>query len=192
MAPSAEPRSTLFRVRSVRFGIGTATAAALFATASFGLSDLGFDGPAVLAGEYWRLATTHLTHLDIRHAVTNAVGAGLVAAILLEFHRLATVFGCTVAIAAVISAASLVFFGESSYAGFSGILYGLAAIAVIRLAPASPWLAATVAIVLVAGVVTAIADWSRPWTTDVAVHTHVLGFAAGAVMGLWLRPKPLT
>lgn len=141
MAPSAEPRSTLFRVRSVRFGIGTATAAALFTTASFALSDLGFDGPAVLAGEYWRLATTHLTHLDIRHAVTNAVGAGLVAAILLEFHRFATVFGCAVAIAAVISAASLVFFGESSYAGFSGILYGLAAIAVIRLArlrPGSP------------------------------------------------------
>ena len=185
----AEPRSTSFRVRSVRFAIGTATAAALFATASVGLSDLGFDGPAVVAGEYWRLATSHLTHLDFRHAVTNAVGAGVVAAILLAFHRLATVFGCTAVIAAVISAASLLFFGESRHAGFSGILYGLAAMAVIRLSPRSPWLAATVAIVLIAGIVTALADWGRPWTADIAVHTHLCGIAAGVAIGLWLRPE---
>ena len=187
MASGAEPPSTAFRVRLARFGIGTTTAAALFATASFGLDDLGFDGPAVAAGELWRLATCHVTHLDIRHALTNAVGTGLVTAILLEFHRLPTVLGSAAAIAAVISAASLAIFGESNHAGFSGVLYGLATMAAFGLAARSPWLAVIVAVALVAGIITAFFGWSRPWAADVAVHTHVCGMATGAAIGSWRR-----
>ena len=185
MAYGAEPRSTALRVRSARFGIGTSTAAALFATASLLLHDLGFERAAVSAGEYWRLATCHMAHLDIRHALTNAVGTGLVTTILLEFHRVPYVLGSAAAIAAVISAASLVLFGESNHAGFSGVLYGLAAMAAFGLATRSPCLAAIIAVALVAGIFTAFFGWSRPWSADVAVHTHVCGMATGAAIGGW-------
>ena len=176
-------------VRAARFGVGAAVAVVLFATASCWLYALGFDGRAVLAGEYWRLATCHLTHIDTRHALMNAVGAGLVTAVLLEFWRFATVFVSALAIAAIISAGSVLFFVETSFAGFSGILYGLAAMAVFGMAQRTPWLAATVAIVLLAGVVTALAGLNRPWAADVAVHTHVLGIAGGAGIGVWLRRR---
>ena len=162
----------------------------LFVSASFWLDALGFDRRATLAGEYWRLATCHLTHLDIKHALMNALGAGLVTALLLEFWRLDTLFVSALAIAVAISAAS-VFLVEASHAGFSGILHGLATIAVFGLAQRSPLLAATVALALVAAVVTALAGWSRPWTADLAIHTHVCGIAAGAAIGTWLRRKAL-
>ncbi len=186
MATRASRRPAL-RVRSTRFLVGTAAAAAVFLVASLWLDALAFDRSAVLEGEYWRLGTSHLTHLDTRHALMNAVGFGLVTAVLLEYSRPGTLLTSALAIAAAISAASVLLAIESSYAGFSGILHGLAALAVFALAKRAPWLAAAVGVVLVAGVVTALAGWSRPWMADVAIHTHVCGIAAGAAIGFWLQ-----
>ncbi|MCY3821530.1 MAG: rhombosortase [Gammaproteobacteria bacterium] len=174
-------------VRSARFLVGTATAAAGFLVASPWLDALAFDRSLVLTGEYWRLGTSHLTHLDTRHALMNAAGTGLVAAVLLEYLRPGTVLWGALAIAAAISATSVLLSVESSYAGFSGVLHGLAALAAVVLAKRAPWLAATVGVVLIAGVLTALAGWSRPWMASVAIHTHVCGIGAGAAIGFWLR-----
>ena len=120
----------------------------------------------------------------------NAVGAGLVTAVLLEYFQPLTVLWGALAIAAAISAASLLPAIGSSHAGFSGVLHGLAAMAVFALAKRAPWLAAAVGVVLFAGVVTALAGWRRPWMTDVAIHTHVYGILTGAAIGFWLQRKP--
>ena len=188
MATRANRRPAL-GVRSTRFLAGTATAAVVFLVASLWLDALAFDRSAVLKGEFWRLATSHLTHLDARHALMNAVGAGLVTAVLLEHSGHAVIFLSALAIAAAISAASVFLAIESSHAGFSGVLHGLAALGVFALAKRAPWLAAAVGVVLVAGVVTTLAGWHRPWMEDVAIHTHVCGIAVGTAIGFWLQRK---
>ena len=76
------------------------------------------------------------------------------------------------------------------FAGFSGILYGLATMAAFVLRKRSPWLAGSIAVVLVAGIVAGIAGYSRPWTADVAVHTHGVGVGVGAWLGNWIRRNP--
>ena len=187
----AGPPPTL-RVRLTRFSVGTAAATAVFLVASLWLEELAFDRSAIFEGELWRLGTSHLTHLDARHALMNAVGVGLVTTVLPEFLRPITLLASALAIAAAISAASVVLVAESRHAGFSGILHGLAAVAVFALAKRVPWLAAALGAVLMAGAVTAMAGWSRPWTTDVAVHTHLAGIAAGTASGVWFRRTPST
>ena len=151
----------------------------MFLVASPWLDALAFDRSLVLEGEYWRLGTTHLTHLDTGHALMNAAGTGLVAAVLLEYLRPGAILLGALAIAAAISAASVLLAVESIYAGFSGVLHGLAALAAVVLAKRAPWLAATVGVVLIAGVLAALAGWSRPWMANVAIHTHVCGIGAG-------------
>ena len=182
---------SVLRVRLVRFLAATAAAAAVFLGASAWLDSLAFDRVAIIEGEYWRLATAHLTHLDNMHGLMNAVGFGLVTAVLLDFLRPARLFASVVTIAGTISGVSVLLVAESTYAGFSGILYGLAAMAVFGLAKRSPWLAVIVAVALVAGIITAFFGWSRPWTADVAVHTHVCGMATGAAIGWSRRLKRL-
>ena len=170
----------------MRFVVATAAAAALFLGASPWLDNWAFDRIAITEGEYWRLVTSHLTHLDNMHGLMNAVGFGLVMTVLLDFLRPAWLLACAVIIAGAISGVSVLLVAESAYAGFSGVLYGLAAMAVFGLATRSPWLAVIVAVALVAGIITAFFGWSRPWTADVAVHTHVCGMATGAAIG-WSR-----
>ena len=182
---------SVLRVRLVRFLAATAAAAAVFLGASAWLDSLAFDRVAIIEGEYWRLATAHLTHLDNTHALMNAVGVGLVTTVLLDFLRPARLLASVVTIAGTISGVSVLLVAESTYAGFSGILYGLAAMAVFGLATRSPWLAVIVAVALVAGIITAFFGWSRPWTADVAVHTHVCGMATGAAIGWSRRLKRL-
>ena len=177
----------MLRLRAKRFVAASTVAGTLFLAASTWLHRLAYERGAVLDGEYWRLATSHLTHLDAKHALMNAVGVGLVTAVLLEFWRLGTVLVSAAAIAAAISGASVLFRFEPGYAGFSGVLHGFTAMAALALAKRSPWLAAAVASLLVGGVASALAGWSRPWMADVAIHTHVFGIAAGVSIAAWLR-----
>ena len=115
----------------------------------------------------------------------NAAGVGLLMTVLLEHSRLGTILIGALAIGATISAAGLFVSVESRYAGFSGILHGLAVLVVFAFAERAPWLAAAVGAVLMAGVATALAGWARPWTADVAIHTHLCGIAAGVAIGFW-------
>ncbi|MCY3622084.1 MAG: rhomboid family intramembrane serine protease [Gammaproteobacteria bacterium] len=177
----------MMRVRLLRFLVATVTAAAVFLGTSRWLDSLAFDRIAIIEGEYWRLGTSHLTHLDNMHGLMNALGVGLVTAVLLDFLRPARLLASAVTIAGTISGASVLLAVESTYAGASGILYGLAAIAVFALAKRTPRLATAVGVVLMAGVATAFADWHRAWTADVATHTHLIGMAAGAAIGVWVR-----
>ena len=38
---------------------------------------LRYDRPAIAAGQWWRLLSAHLVHLDAHHALLNAFGAAL-------------------------------------------------------------------------------------------------------------------
>ena len=157
---------------------------------AYWLPFFAFDRTAVLRGEFWRLATCHLTHLDHQHALLNAVGCGLVLTVLRDSMSWKTITAGVIILASAISLASVMLWVRTDFAGFSGILYGLATMAVFALRRRSPWLAGLIATVLIAGVVLGIAGYSRPWTADVAVHTHVVGMAVGIWLGNWIRRNP--
>lgn len=199
MARRARRRSTRRRgSRRVRAGrargkillVSTASAAAVFLLAAQWLPLFAFDRTAVLGGQFWRLATCHLTHLDPQHALVNAVGCGLILAILRDSMSWKAITACAVILASATSLAGVLLWVRVDFAGFSGILYGLATVAVFALRKRSPWLAGLMAAVLVAGIVAGIAGYSRPWTADVAVHTHIVGMAVGAWLGNWIRRNP--
>src|ERR1700719_1757494 len=38
---------------------------------------LRYDRPGLTGGEFWRLLTAHLVHLDVRHALLNTLGLAL-------------------------------------------------------------------------------------------------------------------
>jgi len=161
-----------------------------FLTAAWWLPTLAFERSAVLRGEFWRMATCHLTHLDLKHALLNALGFGLVFAVLRDTLSLKAIVASSIILASTISLASVLLWVDIDFAGFSGILHGLAAMAVFALRKRRPWLAWLVAILLAAGIVAALAGYSRPWTADVAVHTHVVGIAVGAALGRWIERNP--
>ena len=75
-----------------RYGIGLALAVALLLLPLLGgmaLRDAWrYEREAVAAGQWWRLLTCHLVHLDAGHALLNAVGLGLLWALFARSYRL--------------------------------------------------------------------------------------------------------
>ena len=96
---------------------------------------LRYDRTALAAGQWWRLATAHVVHLSVRHALLNGMGLALVWALFARDYSprqwLAIVLAATAAIDAGL------WLCDSTvqwYVGSSGVLHGaLAAGAVARL-----------------------------------------------------------
>lgn len=183
-------RSQARQAKAKSLLVSTGTAAAVFMAAALWLPLFAFDRTAILDGQFWRLVTCHLTHLDPQHALVNAVGCGLVLTILRDSMSWKAITACAVILASAISLAAVLVWVRIDFAGSSGILYGLATMVVFALRKRSPWLAGLIAVVLVAGIIAGIAGYSRPWAADVAIHTHVVGVAAGAWLGNWIHANP--
>ena len=107
--------------------------------AALWLPQFAFDRTAILGGQFWRLVTCHLTHLDPQHALVNAVGCGLVLTILRDSMPWKAITACAVILAWAISLATVLLWVRIDFAGFSGILYGLATMAAFALRKRSPW-----------------------------------------------------
>ena len=181
--PGSEPRILL-----LRFGVATVAAGLTFAAASPWLNHLGFDPAAIARGEVWRFLTGHVAHLSWPHTVANAVGVGLSIAVILDLAKPRTVCASLLLIAAGIGAVHMLvdFRFGNQFAGFSGILYGLAAlIACLLWATSKAW-AAGIALALIASIAFSLSGWN-PWGFEMATATHVCGVAFGAAAGAWLR-----
>src|ERR1700733_5418031 len=85
---------------------------------------LRYDRNALLAGQWWRLASAHLVHLDLRHTVLNGLGLILMWALFVRAYRARQWFLILVTSAAAIDA-GLWFFdtGVQWYVGASGVLH---------------------------------------------------------------------
>lgn len=171
-----------------RFGLLALAAGIVFATASPWLDPLGFDPAAVARGDVWRLLTGHIVHLSWPHIVANALGLGLSIAVLLELATPRAICGAALFIAAGISAVHLLvdFPSGSEFAGFSGILYGLTALAAFLLAGNDAAWAACIALALVASTAFGLSGWN-PWGFETATAAHVTGGASGIAVGIWIR-----
>jgi rhomboid family GlyGly-CTERM serine protease len=87
---------------------------------------LMWDRAAIDAGQWWRLLTAHLVHLDVRHLLLNIFGLLLIVEILCQtmtaLDFISLLFTCALGVG------GLLWYLQPSlqwYAGLSGVLYGL-------------------------------------------------------------------
>jgi rhomboid family GlyGly-CTERM serine protease len=90
------------------------------------LKVLMWDREAIDAGQWWRLLTAHLVHLDARHLLLNVFGLLLIVEMLCQTMTALELTSLLLTNAMGVS--SLLWYLQSSlqwYAGLSGVLYGL-------------------------------------------------------------------
>ncbi|MGN7100432.1 rhombosortase [Ralstonia holmesii] len=145
---------------------------------------LRYERAAIASGEVWRLISGHFVHFNWAHCLLN-VGGLIVLAVILPASL--CVWRCCLWLAASIG---LVLFlalpGLQHYAGFSGIAYGLAVVALLPRVPDEP----IAAVVLFALVARALWQWldtgnadAMPWLgAPPLAAAHLAGLAAGALL----------
>jgi len=153
---------------------------------------LRYERGALAGGEWWRLLTAHLVHLDLRHALLNAAGLALVWALFARDYSpkawLAILLGAIAAIDAGL------WLGDSTvewYVGSSGMLHGAmaaGALARIRLGERDGWLLAAL---LAAKLLYEQAIGALPFSgrDPVVVDAHLYGVLGGAAVAAFLSPR---
>jgi rhomboid family GlyGly-CTERM serine protease len=90
------------------------------------LQALAWQREAIADGQWGRILTAHLAHLDTRHLIFNLLGLVLIAELLLEGWRLRDLL--SLLLASALGTSLLLWIGEPGlrwYAGLSGLLHGL-------------------------------------------------------------------
>ena len=157
-----------------------------------GRAMLRYERSALAAGEWWRLLTAHVVHLDLRHALLNVVGLALVWALFARDYSpkawLAIVLGAIAAIDAGL------WLGDSTvqwYVGSSGALHGALAAGVLAhvlKGERDGWLLAGL---LAAKLLYEQAVGALPFSGSdpVVVDAHLYGVAGGAAVAAFLSPQ---
>jgi rhomboid family GlyGly-CTERM serine protease len=154
---------------------------------------LRYDRAGLAAGQWWRLLTGHLVHLDLRHALLNILGLALMWALFARDYSarqwLLIVLGAVAAIdAGLWLADSTVLW----YVGSSGALHGVmaaGALAHVRTGQRDGWILAGVLLVKLA-----YEHWvgALPLSgSAVVVDAHLFGVLGGVAVAAGLRPQPL-
>lgn len=146
---------------------------------------------AIAGGEWWRLFTAHIVHLDARHATLNAAGLALLWAL---FARSFRPWQWLVATALIVTVIDAGFWFLSLrlgwYVGASAWLHGVfacGAVAMIRGGERLGWVAAVVFAAKLAW-----EQWQGPLPLThgpVVTVSHLYGAVGGLAAGLLLRPR---
>jgi rhomboid family GlyGly-CTERM serine protease len=146
---------------------------------------------AIASGEWWRLGTAHIVHLNTRHALLNVAGMALLWALFARSFRPWQWVAALLVILAVIDAGLWVLSPRVQwYVGASALLHGIFAcgtVAMIRGGERLGWVAAVVFAVKLVW-----EQWQGPLPmTDGPVLTisHIYGAAGGLLAGVLLRPR---
>jgi rhomboid family GlyGly-CTERM serine protease len=151
---------------------------------------LRWERTGLAAGEAWRLLTGHLVHLDLTHALLNAAGLLLVAALWRGVFR--PLQWGVIVVAAVVTIDSGLWFLDSGldwYVGASGVLHAAMAAGIAREAAGGDRLALALA---AAGLAKLAAEsWGLGpgsgviESSLVVTSAHRYGAATGALLGLF-------
>jgi len=152
---------------------------------------LRYERAAIAGGQWWRLLTAHLVHLDARHALFNAAGLALLWALFARVYSgWRWLFALVLVIAAVDAGLWFISSGLRWYVGASALLHGVfacGAIAMIRTGDRMGWIALVVFVAKLAW-----EQWqgALPLTAGpVVTASHLYGAAGGMLAGLLLRPR---
>ena len=153
---------------------------------------LRYERSGLADGEWWRLLSAHLIHLDLRHALLNVVGLALVWALFAREYSpkawLAILLG---AIAAIDAGLWLRDSTVEWYVGSSGALHGAlaaGALARVRKGERDGWLL----VGLIASKLLyeqAIGPLPFAGSDPVVVDAHLYGVAGGAAVAAFLSPR---
>jgi rhomboid family GlyGly-CTERM serine protease len=153
---------------------------------------LRYDRTGLAGGQWWRLVSAHVVHLDVRHALLNSVGLVLMWALFARDYSprqwLLIVLGAVTAIDAGL------WLGDSTvlwYVGSSGALHGVMAAGVlahVRRGERDAWVLATLLVVKLL-----YEQWvgALPFSGNdpVVVDAHLYGVLGGAAVALCLKPQ---
>jgi len=158
-----------------------------------GREALRYDRTALAAGQWWRLLTAHIVHLDFDHAVLNSLGLVLMWALFARDYQprqwLAIVLG---SIAAIDAGLWLRDSTIAWYVGSSGALHGLmtaGTLAHLRRRDLDGWILAAFIVVKLAYEQSAGA---LPFTgshSGVVVDAHLFGALGGAAIAACLKSR---
>jgi rhomboid family GlyGly-CTERM serine protease len=152
---------------------------------------LRYDRTALAAGEWWRVLTAHVVHLDTRHALLNCLGLALMWALFARDYSprqwVPIVLGAMAAIDAGLWLCDSTLLW---YVGSSGALHGVmaaGALAHVRRGERDGWaLAGLLAVKL------AYEHWlgALPFSGSdaVVVSAHLYGVVGGAAVAAFLKP----
>lgn len=156
-----------------------------------------YDRTSVADGEWWRLLTGHLVHLNAAHLLLNLTG--LVLVWLLVGNRLSAATWASV-IAISIASMDLAFWfldpGLSWYVGMSGLLHGLLLAGVVAGFRSAPFESVVLGLLVVAKITYEQYAGPLPGSEataggPVVVNAHLYGAIGGLVSGaaLTIRDK---
>jgi rhomboid family GlyGly-CTERM serine protease len=179
-----------------RYGAGLAVVATALLLPLVGDSPLRdwarYERVAVAAGQWWRLITAHVVHLDLRHALLNATGLALLWALFARSYRLGQ---WLVAVSITVICIDLGFWFLSPqlewYVGASAVLHGVFAcgcLAMIRQRDRIGYFAGAVFAAKILW-----EHWVGPLPFEapelVVTVSHLYGAIGGVFAGLLLRPQ---
>lgn len=179
-----------------RYGVGLLLAVALLLLPLLGGEALKlawrYERIAIAEGQWWRLLTAHLVHLDPVHALLNAVGLALLWGL---FARSYSLWQWFLAICASVAAIDAGFWFISTslvwYVGASGVLHGVFACGCIAMLRDRDRIG-LIAAVIFAGKLF-YEQWQGPLPFEradlVVTVAHLYGAIGGALMGVILRRR---
>src|SRR6266850_155278 len=153
---------------------------------------LRYDRAGLAAGQWWRLLTAHVVHLDLEHATLNSLGLVLMWALFARDYRprqwLAIVLG---AIAVIDSGLWLRDSTVAWYVGSSGALHGVMAagtLAHLRRRDLDGWILAAFLLVKLGYEQSAGAlPFADSHGGGVVVDAHLFGALGGAAIAAFLK-----
>ena len=180
-----------------KFGIGLLIACAVLLLPELG-GDAGrallrYDRTGLAAGQYWRLLTAHVVHLDLEHAALNSLGLVLMWALFARDYKPGQ--WALILLSAITAIDAGLWLRDSTvewYVGSSGVLHGVMAagtLAHLRRRDLDGWLLAAFIIVKVAyeqhtGALPFADSGAR-----VIVDAHLFGALGGIAVALVLKPR---
>ena len=181
-----------------RYGLALAAACAvLLLPQSWGSAATGllrYDRPAIAAGQWWRLLTAQIAHLNLHHALLNTLGLVFLWALFArEWKPLQWAVIAFVVTVAIDGGLWFLDSGIAWYVGASGMLHGLmvaGVVAYIRRGDPLGWIMAGL---LVAKLAYEHLQGPLPFAgrgVPVVVDAHLYGAVGGLVATILQKPKP--